>query len=551
LKNLLIAINSKFIHTNTAIRYLKANCSFSVEILEFTIKDEVSKIIQEIIERKPEIIGFSCYIWNIEIIEQISLSIKLKLKNCIIIFGGPEVSYEYDEYLLKNYADYIVINEGEETFDLLLKSISDKTNLDIIPNLAYIKENEITKTPIKQIQNLDKLKSPYYLDEDIKNIPNKIQYVELSRGCPYRCSYCLASLEKGLRFIQTESIFEHLDYLNIKGAKTIKFLDRSFNANKSVAYNFFKTLIDKDYQNTIFQFEINGDILDESLIDLLAQKCKPNYIRFELGIQSTNEKVNLAVNRKQNTTKLIKSITQLLKTNVILHLDLIAGLPFEDLASFKNTFNEIFNLHAKELQLGFLKLLKGTKLKKEADIHNYEYSNKPPYEIVKDKYISQEELTLIHHVEIMLDIYWNKGFMNESIIRIISHFNDPFDFFLKIYDYYQSNNLSFKRYQLYDLFINLMAFINYNGIKELEILDELKFNYLSFHKIKPKVFWKDSINKQAILRELFSVDSSYNLDKLYKYSTVTTYKDGYLISLYYPKAHEHLYFANKNIKKIG
>ncbi len=548
MKTLLVGINSKFIHTNTAIRYLKANCSFPIELSEYTIKDDPVTIAKEIIQKSPDILGFSCYIWNITIISELALIIKKNLPNCIIVFGGPETSYEYDEYLLTGLTDYIMINEGEESFELLLKAIADKTPKDNIPNLAFIKDSEIIRTTTKQIADLNKLNSPYYLEEDILNIPNKIQYVELSRGCPYQCSYCLASLEKGLRYFSLDTVFKHLDYLTENKAKTIKFLDRSFNANKKISYTFFEKLIERDYPNTVFQFEINGDVLDESLITLLKEKCKPNYIRFELGIQSTNNLVNEAVNRMQNTNRLIQVIESLMKTNVILHLDLIAGLPFEDLNSFKNTFNEIFCLHARELQLGFLKLLKGTKIKEEVNIHDYEYSKTPPYEIISNRYITEAELKIIHQVETMLDIYWNKGFMNNSIIKIIDLFPSPFDFFQSIYNYYLNHNLSLNRYQLYDLFVNLISFLKEEQMDNQILIDSLKLDYLIFHNIKPKMFWHEDIKKQVILREVSALDQNLNIDKLYKYATVTSYKEGYLISLYYPDNREILYYNKKESK---
>ncbi|MDD3712374.1 MAG: radical SAM protein, partial [Candidatus Izemoplasmatales bacterium] len=291
MKTLLVSINSKFIHTNTAVRYLKANCDFDVSIKEYTIKDEVSFMLKDILAEKPEIIGFSCYIWNIPLIKEIITKIKAELPETVIIMGGPEVSYEYDDYLWEGLADYIVVNEGEITFNLLISSIINNQEKFNISNLAFLSNGKIFRTKILPIKNLDDLRSPYYFLDDIPYIANKVQYIELSRGCPYQCSYCLASLEKGLRFFNTNYVFSVIDYLVEKGAKTIKFLDRSFNANKKIALDFFKRLVEKDYKDVVFQFEINGDVLSKEIIDFLVDNVKENYVRLELGIQSTNDEV--------------------------------------------------------------------------------------------------------------------------------------------------------------------------------------------------------------------------------------------------------------------
>ena len=267
MKILLVGINSKFIHPNLAIRYLKANCDYDVDIVEYTIKDNFDEIIKDMKIDQYDIIGFSCYIWNIELITDILNHIKSHFNNKTIILGGPEVSYDYDLYLLDNLAQFIITGEGELTFNSLVSAIDKKTDLSSVPNLAYIYKDEIIRTKIEQIKDLNALKSPYYYEIDYLDVHNKIQYVELSRGCPYKCSYCLASLEKGLRFFEIKNVFSIIDHLVDKGAKTIKFLDRSFNANKNIALDFFRILIERDYPNTVFQFEINGDVLDEEIID--------------------------------------------------------------------------------------------------------------------------------------------------------------------------------------------------------------------------------------------------------------------------------------------
>ena len=544
MKTLLVSINSKFIHTNMAVRYLKANCDFDVSIKEYTIKDEVSFISKDILIEKPEIISFSCYIWNISLIKEIIKKIKAELPETIIIIGGPEVSYEYDDYLWEGFVDYVVINEGEITFNLLISSIIDNQEKFNIPNLAFLSNGKIFRTKIMSVKNLDDLRSPYYFSDDIPYIANKVQYIELSRGCPYQCSYCLASLEKGLRFFNTDYVFSVIDYLVEKGAKTIKFLDRSFNANNKIALEFFKRLVEKDYKNVVFQFEINGDVLGEEIINFLVDNVKENYVRLELGIQSTNDEVNRAINRYQDTAKLIKNIRMLQKSNVILHLDLIAGLPYEDLPSFVNTFNEIFALFANELQLGFLKLLKGTKMKDDAVLHGYVYHHEPPYEIISNKYISEYELNVIRRVETFLDIYWNKRFMKNTMINILKNHNDPFYFFKELADYFDLSNLKYQNYQLYDLFTNLESYLKATNRFTSEVEDSLKMDYLSYSKIKPKIYWTNNFKKQEMIRDFHKNFPQYNLDELYKYALLTRYKEGFLIVLFLPNNKKMLYWDN-------
>ncbi|MDT8337230.1 MAG: DUF4080 domain-containing protein [Candidatus Izemoplasmatales bacterium] len=551
MKILLVGINSKFIHPNMAIRYLKSNCDFDVEIKEYTIKDDLPAIIDAILTYEVDIIGFSCYIWNIQIIIEITKFLRENNFNQKIVFGGPETSYEYDEYLNKKYADYIIINEGEISFNKLINALYSNLDLDTIPNLAFVKDNKIQRNPTHVIKDLNKLKSPYYLSEDIIDIPKKIQYVELSRGCPYKCSYCLASLEKGIRFFDIEKVIKTIDYLILNGAKTIKFLDRSFNANKKIALEFFKILIEKDYSNTVFQFEINGDVLQDEIIDYLINNLKKNYIRFELGIQSTNLLINESINRYQDTEKLINNIKKLQISNVILHLDLIAGLPYENLDSFKNTFNEIFVLFSEELQLGFLKMLKGTKIRDEAALHGYIYDSKPPYEIQSNKYINADELRDIHIVETFLEIYWNKGFMNETMKLIISKYKSPFDFFFDLGNYFRQNKITNKKYQLYDLFINMQSFLISRNLYTENLADKLKLDYLSYNKIKPKIFWKNDFKKQNIIREFFKLNQDHKLDDLYKYTLVTKYQEGYLLVLYLPNKINMYYYFNNQTKRIS
>ena len=475
MKTLLISINAKYIHTNNAVRLLKANSDFKIDIFEYTIKDDINKIISDIKKYNPDVLGFSIYIWNISIFKQI-LS-KLSLKETNIIIGGPEVSYESSYFLIEYPVNIIVKGEGELVFNKLLHALKMNQDIHSISNLIYLKDNVITHTPLIEIDNLDNINSPHYFQDDIIHIPNKISYIETSRGCPYNCSFCLSSLDKNVRFFDIEKVKTTILYLMKHGSKTIKFLDRTFNANKKML-ELFEFIIKNNNQKTVFQFEITGDILDPKIIEYINTNAPKGLFRFEIGIQSTNKETNMLVNRNQNTSKLFKNIKLIKEKNIIdLHLDLIAGLPKEDLTSFKKTFNDAFNLEAKELQLGFLKMLKGTKIRKEANLYKYIYNEEAPYEIFSNESLSNKEIKEIHLVEHMLDIHHNKGYFGDNLRHYILNTSNPYNFFKSIGEDYLNNDYSFKGYQIEDIYHRLFIFI-----KDKATIFNLKKDYLNRSK---------------------------------------------------------------------
>lgn len=526
MKTLLVGINSKYIHPNLAIRYLKANCEYPVTIKEFNIKDSIEYIYNNIIIEKPDIVGFSVYIWNVIIINELINTIRTQNKDIIVILGGPEVSYD-DSYLTNKLADYIIVNEGEIAFNLLIKHLHGKHKIEEINNLHYLSDQTIIKNGNSEISELDNLRTPYFLFKD--DYKNKIAYVELSRGCPFNCSYCMASLEERVRFFNIDRVKDNLKKLYLEGSRTFKFLDRAFNIKENLAISLLDYIISEDFVDAVFQFEINADILSYNFLDYLLNNCPPNKIRFEIGIQSTNPKVNAAVKRVQNTDKLFENIRTLKKSNVIMHLDLIAGLPYETLESFKNTFNETFKLYGDELQLGFLKMLKGTNLFIEQEKYEYDINKLAPYELIENKYISKSELETIHIVEETLNIYWNKGFMNNSMYYLTKSIESPFDFLLELGKSFLNRCKEFHRYQLEDIFITLENYIDNEEAKSY-----IRYDYLMHSKIKPKIYWNNKVNKNEVIRMFHSLNLDLNIDNLYKYSVVTRYLDSYLIVLYYP-----------------
>ncbi|MCK7486860.1 MAG: B12-binding domain-containing radical SAM protein [Bacillus subtilis] len=300
--NLLIAINAKYIHTNVAIRSLKANTRHPVELIETTIKDDPLELIETIRSTRPETVGFSVYIWNVVIVRRILEA----LRGCgsIVILGGPEVSYDAADWLNSNLADYVVIGEGEAAYDALLTAIHQDSDAAAIPNVVAKRTANLPHFP-QPIDDLTKLRSPHRLTSDEAHLASRIQYVETSRGCPFRCSYCLASLDRSVRFFPLAQVQEDLLHLMDHGAKTIKFLDRTFNMKLAQTRAMFAFLIEHAREGVVYQFEITGDLMPLELVDYVNTHAPKGLFRFEIGIQSTNETTNRLVDRIQDNVTFV------------------------------------------------------------------------------------------------------------------------------------------------------------------------------------------------------------------------------------------------------
>lgn len=519
---LLIAINAKYIHTNNAIRLLKANSQYTIDIKDFTIKDPLDDMITYIQSHQPLFVGFSTYIWNVEIIQTLSQS----LKGIPIVLGGPEVSYDPDAFL--DFADVIVLGEGEQVFDYVIEHYKNGSPLKGLNNIAI----KGYRGKIEEIKDLSTLKMPYYFEADQPHYPNKIAYIESSRGCPYKCSYCLSSLEKKVRFFPVDTVKDSIQYLLNQGAKTFKFLDRTFNANKQM-FDLIDYIIEHHLEGTVFQFEITGDTLDPKIVHYIHEKAPKNLFRFEIGIQSTHKETNLLVDRIQNTEKLFQIITLIESEKIIdLHLDLIAGLPKEDLNRFKQTFDEVYNLGSKELQLGFLKMLRGTKLRYQAELYGYSYHKNAPYEIIKNDILSKADIKIIKEVEVMLNIIHNKGFFGQYAFDIITQtFPSSFDFFKALYDYFKAQKIETLHYQIDAIFKGFSDFLITQNIPEV-VIDQIKIIYLSRSKVRPKVYF-DIIKDKRIKHTVFEqLKDKLPLQHLFKYALVTTRKGGYIVATY-------------------
>ncbi len=520
MKALLIGINAKYIHPNLAIRLLKKNTTYDTTIKEFTIKDDISKIIEYINNSDSNLLGFSCYIWNIEIIKNILNNINHNNKK--IMLGGPEVSYNPYDYIDNNLCDYVIKNEGEEAFHMLLSYLDNRCELKDIPNLYYNHGFTFDK-----LVNLSKSKMAYDLLDDI---PNKIIYIETSRGCPYHCGYCMASLDNKLRFFDMEEIKKQLLYLQSKGARVYKFLDRTFNANKKFI-DLIDFIIANHKENESYQFEITGDLLKPEYIDYINKNAPKHLIRFEIGIQSTNINANLAVGRIQNNDLLFSNIRKIQDADIIdLHLDLIAGLPKEDYSSFIKTFNDCISLRPKELQLGFLKMLHGTRLYNESSLYGYVWDKNAPYEIKYNNYLSIDDIKEIHYTEDSFESYYNSYLMRNTMLIVLDNEKNPFMFFNGL------GKLDFKHKTLEHLFMTIDEYV-----KDKDYYDEFHksiiIDYLNHYNLKPKAWWNEAIDsksKNKILRSLYEkgLFNELKIDDLYKYSMVIELKNSLIIAIY-------------------
>ncbi|PGY10990.1 B12-binding domain-containing radical SAM protein [Bacillus sp. AFS031507] len=496
-------LNAKYIHTNLAIRYLKAYAApeFNIQIKEYTIKDPVLNIVTDLYQLNPEVIGFSCYIWNIEETIKVVNLIKKVDPSIIIVLGGPEVTYDTREWMEKiPEVDFIVMGEGEQTFKQLLAEIQKNRNYKKVPGVAFRDNQQVVITPQMNKLDLKELPSPYRFPEDIAHLGKRVTYIETSRGCPFSCQFCLSSIEVGVRYFDREKIKDDILYLMTHGAKTIKFVDRTFNISRSYAMEMFRFLIDEHLPGTVFQFEITADIMRPEVIEFLNQEAPKGLFRFEIGVQSTNDFTNELVMRKQNYSKLCRTVTMVKEGKKIdQHLDLIAGLPEEDYASFRKTFNDVFELRPEELQLGFLKMLRGTGVRLRSAEQKYVYMDHSPYEILSNNVLSFNDIVRIKQVEDVLEKYWNDHRMDETVEFLITNvFPSPFDFFQQFGSYWEKQGWSRIGHQLEDLFRRLHAFLGHQKVNDLDVIIGLmKYDYLKNHKYKPrKPWWEASFDKE-------------------------------------------------------
>ncbi|CEN97241.1 MAG: B12-binding domain-containing radical SAM protein [Paeniclostridium sp.] len=490
MKILLTTLNSKFIHTNLAIRYLNQMAKdiedIEVDIREYTINNELDFILKDIYKNDYDVILFSTYIWNVNDIVKLCDNIKKVKPNMKIALGGPEVSYDSEDSMKKyDFVDYILYGEGELVFRDFVKHLKGDIKIEDVDGIVYRNNKDIIKNkPMKLLENLDLIPSPYEkLNKE--EYENRIVYYETSRGCPFNCQYCLSSTLQGLRYFSIDRVKKDLKALIDARVSQIKFIDRTFNANKKFAMEIMKFLMENDNDYTTYHFEVTAHLLSDDMLEFLKH-CKEGLFQFEIGVQTTNEKVLDAVGRRDDFGKLSYVVKKIASyRNIHQHLDLIAGLPYEDYKSFENSFNDVFNLGIEHLQLGFLKMIKGTGIRNRADEHEFRYKDYPPYEVLYNKYISYDQILKLKDIEEILERYFNSKNFVLSMRYIIHNFykQSPFKFFEDFATYFNDNgyfNMSQGKNQLYKILLDFyLEKININSDLFKEII---KYDYISLGK---------------------------------------------------------------------
>ncbi|AMO84499.1 coproporphyrinogen III oxidase [Solibacillus isronensis B3W22] len=510
MKIILSTLNAKYIHTNLAIRYLKAAAlpEFDCELAEYTIKDPAFNIVSDLFQKKPDVVGFSCYIWNINETIAVIRMLKTVLPNVKIVLGGPEVSYDVHEWIRKHEEiDFIIMGEGEVSFKEMLRYFNGEIPLEKVPGICYLEEGKLKIHAQPPKIDLREIATPFRFEEDLPHLGKRIQYIETSRGCPFSCQFCLSSIEVGVRYFNREKIKEDIRYLMNNGAKTIKFVDRTFNISRSYAMEMFQFLIDEHQPGVVFQFEITADIMRPEVIQFLNDNAPKGLFRFEIGVQSTNDLTNDLVKRRQNFEKLTRTVTMVKEGGKIdQHLDLIAGLPEEDYSSFRKTFNDVFAMRPEELQLGFLKLLRGTGLRLEAEKYGYTYVDISPYEIFSNNVLTFDDIVRIKHAEDVLEKYWNAHRMDNTIEYLVTKvFETPFDFFQSFGTYWETKGWSRIGHQLEDLFRRLLEFLQTVEHADLEVITSLmKYDFLQGQQFQPRKLWWDDRLSDEEMKDVYT-----------------------------------------------
>lgn len=474
-KVLLTAINAKYIHSNLAVYSLKANAgryAGQVEIAEYTINHRREEILQGIYGHAPDIVGFSCYIWNIEYVLAIAADVRSILPHAVILLGGPEVSYDAPQVLERNPSvDVIMTGEGEATFreflecyfaeDGFRETVSPEDcfvenaapdsgagrikmpagrrirmsagRFRNIPGLCLRGTDGVVVTPPRAPLDMDTLVFPYC---GVPEMENRIIYYETMRGCPFSCSYCLSSVEKGVRMRSMPLVLEEIQFFLDHGVKQVKFVDRTFNCHHGHAYQIWEYIGKHDNGITNFHFEIGGDLLREEDFELF-RSFRPGLVQFEIGVQSTNPDTIRAIRRRTDLAKLAENLAKVRENrNIHQHVDLIAGLPCEDYRSFRHSFNEVYAMAPDQLQLGFLKILKGSDMERKQEEYGIKHGSFPPYEVLSTRWISYDDIQKLKRVEEMVEIYYNSFQFQATVALLEQCHPDACSLFESLENYY-------------------------------------------------------------------------------------------------------------------
>lgn len=490
MKFLLAAINAKYIHSNPGVYSLRAFAQTKIpgadiEIGEYTINHQMDLILQDIYRRKPDFIGFSCYIWNISYIMEIVRDVKKVLPEAEIWLGGPEVSYDAKKVLTRELdVRGIMRGEGELTFTELVRAYlqrektsvpdgytgesfrgqakektsgcaentrmpenaegenahSDRLDLSQIPGITYRAANgEIEEHGPQRLLSLDEI--PFYYD-DMAGFENRIVYYESSRGCPFSCSYCLSSIDKTVRFRSLDLVLPELQFFLDHKVPQVKFVDRTFNCKREHTLGIWRYLVEHDNGITNFHFEVSADIFDEEELELIG-KMRPGLIQLEIGVQSTNPDTIREIHRHMDMVKLKRAVDRVYDyRNTHQHLDLIAGLPYENYESFMRSFDDVYRMRPDQLQMGFLKVLKGSYMEEQVAAYDLKYRGIPPYEVLSTKWLPYSDVIRLKGVEDMVEVYYNSGQFPATMKLLEKRFQRPSEVFVNLAEYYEKNGLT-------------------------------------------------------------------------------------------------------------
>lgn len=511
---LLTAVNAKYIHSNLAVYSLAAYAKKHgrcVDIAEFTINMQVEEVLREIYVRNPEVLLVSCYIWNIEFVKELLVEFNKLCPEVPIWLGGPEVSFMAEAFLTQNpYVTGIMTGEGERSFYELCRAYDNINHAEDIDSMLVEingivwrgKDGGINVNPENDFMEMDELAFCY---ENISDFENRVIYYETSRGCPFSCSYCLSSVDKRVRFRSLSKVFKELQFFLDNKVPQVKFVDRTFNCNHERTVQIWQYIYEHDNGVTNFHFEVSLDLLNDEELKLLA-KMRRGLVQLEIGVQTTNCNTLSEIRRNMDLKKL-KNIFENIKANgnVHKHLDLIAGLPYEDYASFKKSFDEIYKMKGEQLQLGFLKVLKGSYMYEMAQSYGLIYTDKPPYEVLATRWLTFDELLDIKIVENMLEIHYNSGQFLTALAILETEFESPFEMYLELGKYYRKTghvNSGYTRVKRTEIFYDFSVIVS-EGHNEL-YKEALLHDLYKRERSKAKPWWaKDEADKMPsrILRK--------------------------------------------------
>lgn len=461
MKILLTAINAKYIHSNLAVYDLKAYSSDYDEhviLREYTINQPKDEILKDIYSSGADVVCFSCYIWNISFVRELIRDLVKILPKTAFWAGGPEVSYDAEKFLTEMpEMTGVMVGEGEKTFhDLLEFYIDGKDSLEEISGIAYRTGDKIIHNGWRELMDLSAIPFVY---EHLEKFENRIIYYESSRGCPFSCSYCLSSIDKKLRFRDLELVKKELQFFLDHRVPQVKFVDRTFNCKHEHAMTIWKYILEHDNGVTNFHFEISADILREEEMELMSQ-MRPGLIQLEIGVQSTNPETIRAIHRHMDLKKLEHCVNRVHSfRNIHQHLDLIAGLPYEDYDTFHQSFNDVYQMKPDQLQLGFLKVLKGSLMQKEAEVYGIVYKEKEPYEVLSTNWLTYGEVLKLKMVESMVEVYYNSGQFWHTLEYLVPFEKDAFTFYEKLGSFYEKkgySEISHSRMRRYEILLEYL-----------------------------------------------------------------------------------------------